>query len=597
MSYVPRQFGAVAVGLLASLGVLAVASPANAQFVANRYEPAEKGSDWFVNDSLDMRGTFRPSLGLVLEYAKDNADLLGPDGSVQQRLVADQLYLHLGASAVLFDRVRLGADVPFALFQYGFFGAPGAPTPPRSAAIGDIRIGADLRIWGEYAGPFQIAVGGQVWVPSGPDDLYTGDTKVRGGPHLLIAGDIGVFAYALRGGWNYRGNRATFQSVNFDNEITGGAAAGVRILDRKLLVGPELNFSTSESSAFTGVATPAEALLGLHAFLGDFKIHGGAGVGLDQGFGSPNLRVIVGLDWIPFKDVKPSDRDGDGIPDSEDACPDQAGIRTDDPKTNGCPPPPPPPPPDTDGDGILDMNDACPDKPGVPTNDPKTNGCPVLDRDKDGIPDNEDACPDVPGVKTNDPKTNGCPPPDPDRDHDGIPNEVDACPDEPGPANPDPKKNGCPLAFVSQGQIKITEQVKFAVDSARILKDSDNLMGAVLKILSDHPEIKLVRVEGHTDNTGSAAHNKTLSGQRAAAVVGWLTLHGVDKARLQSEGFGAERPIDSNATAEGRQNNRRVEFHIDKQEGAPATTAPAPSKSPAAPPATPPSTPPSTTKP
>ncbi|HEY8075048.1 MAG TPA: OmpA family protein, partial [Labilithrix sp.] len=228
---------------------------------------------------------------------------------------------------------------------------------------------------------------------------------------------------------------------------------------------------------------------------------------------------------------------------------------TDDPKTNGCPP-------DRDGDGVIDADDACPDSPGVPTQDPKTNGCPP-DRDHDGVLDRDDACPDVPGLKTSDPKTNGCP--DPDRDKDGIPNDQDACPDEPGKPDPDPKRNGCPKAFVKNGQIRIIDQVKFKVSSSEILpgKDSEEVLLAVQKVLVDHPEIKLVRVEGHTDNRGGADLNRKLSAARAQSVVTWLVKHGVDKTRLESKGFGPDRPIDTNETAEGRQNNRRVEFHIE----------------------------------
>ena len=255
----------------------------------------------------------------------------------------------------------------------------------------------------------------------------------------------------------------------------------------------------------------------------------------------------------------PADRDNDGILDAEDACPDVPGIKTDDPKTNGCPP-------DRDHDGILDAEDACPDVPGVKTDDPKTNGCPP-DRDHDGIVDAEDACPDVPGVKTDDPKTNGCPP-DPDRDKDGITNEQDACPDAPGPANADPKKNGCPQAAVVGKQIVILEQVKFATGSAKILPASDGILNAVLKVLSDHPEIKHVRIEGHTDNVGAARDEQDAeqpAARRRSST--WLVKHGVDASRLSSEGFGMERPIDTNDTAEGRQNNRRVEFHIEDGAG------------------------------
>jgi OOP family OmpA-OmpF porin len=589
----PRAFGAVRtcfsrgrrlalLSVPAALAATLATSNASAQdkgFTANRYEPAESGSDWFENDSLDMRGKLRPALGIVAEYAKDNVDLISrSDGSVLQRLVADQIYVHLNASLVLWDRLRLGLSLPLALYQYGFAKeGVGSPAPPDAAAVGDLRVGADLRLYGEYGDPFSIAIGGQVWLPTGPTDQYAGDGLVRGAPHILVAGDLLDFAYAARIGYEIRGLKGTFEGVQFGNEVTGGLAAGLRIVDKKLLIGPELSFSTLSTNAFKSLTTPAEVLFGAHYKTGDFRISGGVGAALSEAFGSPAFRAILGLDWSPAIE-KPkavvADRDGDGVPDSEDACPDVPGIKTDDPKTNGCPMAGPPLPPDSDHDGVFDMDDACPDTPGIKTDDPKTNGCPG-DRDHDGIHDNVDACPDVPGVKTEDPKTNGCPPADPDRDKDGILNDVDACPDEAGPPNADPKKNGCPLAFVSQGQIKITEQVKFEVGSARILKDSDTLMNAVLKILTDHPEIKLVRIEGHTDNTGSAALNKTLSGQRAASVVAWLVLHGVDKTRLASEGFGSERPIDTNATTEGKANNRRVEFHIDKSDAAPSGAPPA----------------------
>jgi outer membrane protein OmpA-like peptidoglycan-associated protein len=89
------------------------------------------------------------------------------------------------------------------------------------------------------------------------------------------------------------------------------------------------------------------------------------------------------------------------------------------------------------------------------------------------------------------------------------------------------------------------------------------VLGAVLTILLGHPEIKVLRVEGHTDNQGSAVVNRTLSEQRAASVVRWLVQHGIDASRLSSQGFGFDRPIDTNDTPEGRKNNRRVEFHIE----------------------------------
>src|SRR5690606_12547641 len=119
--------------------------------------------------------------------------------------------------------------------------------------------------------------------------------------------------------------------------------------------------------------------------------------------------------------------------------------------------------------------------------------------------------------------------------------------------------------FVKQGQIRILDQVKFKVGRADILpgKDSQEVLEAVLKVLQDHPEITKLRVEGHTDNTGTAKVNTKLSGDRAGSVVKWLVKNGIASDRLTSKGFGPDRPLDTNTTEEGRRNNRRVEFHIE----------------------------------
>ena len=280
--------------------------------------------------------------------------------------------------------------------------------------------------------------------------------------------------------------------------------------------------------------------------------------------------------------VQEADRDGDGILDRQDACPDVAGARTDDPRTSGCP--------DRDQDRIVDRDDACPDVPGVADVDPKKNGCPP-DRDGDGILDAQDACIDVKGVANADPAKNGCPPdrdgdrivdeldacpdvkgvasPDPakngcplDTDGDGIPDDLDACPNEAGKANTDPAKNGCPLAFLKGASIVIGEQVQFAFGSDVILPASDGLLDSVNKVLVAHPEVTKVLIEGHTDNVGTAPYNKGLSDRRAASVRAWLLKRGVDNKRLESKGFGFDRPIGDNKTDAGRQMNRRVEFKV-----------------------------------
>jgi outer membrane protein OmpA-like peptidoglycan-associated protein len=264
------------------------------------------------------------------------------------------------------------------------------------------------------------------------------------------------------------------------------------------------------------------------------------------------------------------DSDRDGIADASDACPSQAGPPSPDQGKNGCPLPPA----DSDHDGIADASDACPTEPGVGSRDAARNGCPLPppDRDRDGVADAADACPDQAGIADPEPSRNGCP--DRDRDHDGIANTADACPNDAGPASPDPRHNGCPKAILTGDRITILDQVKFKSASAHIEpgKDSVDVLMAVRQIMMDHPNVRQVRVEGHTDGVGDAARNRTLSAGRAQAVVKWLVDHGVERDRLTAEGFGPDRPIAPNDTPEGRRENRRVEFHLADAAAPTATT-------------------------
>jgi outer membrane protein OmpA-like peptidoglycan-associated protein len=184
------------------------------------------------------------------------------------------------------------------------------------------------------------------------------------------------------------------------------------------------------------------------------------------------------------------------------------------------------------------------------------------DSDRDGVVDESDACPKVSGVSTDNPATNGCPRRE-DSDADGVFDDEDACRDKAGPTNTDPAKNGCPIATVEENQIIILERVEFENNQATLQPTADKVLNAVLEVLKSHPEISSLRVEGHTDARGIAANNLKLSQQRAKAVVDWLVARGIDAKRLTSQGYGQSKPIDSNETDAGRQNNRRVEFHID----------------------------------
>jgi len=189
----------------------------------------------------------------------------------------------------------------------------------------------------------------------------------------------------------------------------------------------------------------------------------------------------------------------------------------------------------------------------------------MRDTDGDGIPDDIDACPTVPEDHKPPDPMDGCPAPpeEPDSDHDGIPDSRDACPKEPGEPNPDPTRNGCPKFIRLEGStVRVLQQVHFQTGSATILPDSFPMLGEIVQLLQANPSIKKMMIEGHTDSRGGADFNLDLSKRRAQSVRSWLVDHGIAPNRLESEGYGLTRPIDTNDTGEGRAANRRVEFKV-----------------------------------
>ena len=231
------------------------------------------------------------------------------------------------------------------------------------------------------------------------------------------------------------------------------------------------------------------------------------------------------------------DTDGDGIPDKDDACPQVKGLK----EFNGCP--------DTDGDGIPDKDDACPEVAG-----PKQfNGCP--DTDGDGIADKDDKCPDVAGPAEN----GGCP--WPDTDGDGVLDKDDLCPEVAGPAS----NKGCPEPDENE-QKQLNQYAKtilFDTGKATIKFQSAEVLNQILNVLKKYPNSRF-RIEGHTDSVGKKAKNMILSQNRADAVKVYLIQGGIDASRLESQGFGPEKPIASNKNKKGRELNRRVEINLIK---------------------------------
>jgi OOP family OmpA-OmpF porin len=195
---------------------------------------------------------------------------------------------------------------------------------------------------------------------------------------------------------------------------------------------------------------------------------------------------------------------------------------------------------DSDGDGVVDDADKCPNTPRGMEVD--AQGCP-LDSDGDGVIDSADKCPNTPpGVAVD---SSGCPP---DSDADGVPDYLDQCPGTPV---------GATVNEVGCWSLKAT--MLFDSNSSYIKSEADPLLNEVVTILGKNPQIK-VEIQGYADNTGTPEYNQWLSERRAKRVMDYLVSKGVNPERLQAMGYGSTRPVASNATEEGRAQNRRVEL-------------------------------------
>jgi OmpA-OmpF porin, OOP family len=212
---------------------------------------------------------------------------------------------------------------------------------------------------------------------------------------------------------------------------------------------------------------------------------------------------------------------------------------------------------DRDGDGIPDELDQCPDVPEDKDGFEDQDGCPDYDNDKDGIYDAQDQCPNEPEDRDGFQDLDGCP--DPDNDKDGIPDSLDKCPNQPETFNGYKDDDGCPDEKPQEiKKTMVLTGVNFKTASAELLEESYYALEQVFNSLEAFPNVR-VEIGGHTDNQGGDSYNMALSNDRAKSVMNYLVMRGINPSRIAARGYGKTRPVATNETAEGRAKNRRVE--------------------------------------
>ena len=140
-------------------------------------------------------------------------------------------------------------------------------------------------------------------------------------------------------------------------------------------------------------------------------------------------------------------------------------------------------------------------------------------------------------------------------------------PPPPPPPEPEPEPEPPKRVVVEDNRIVINEMIQFDLDKATIKPESDSLLQEIAKVIKENAHIKKIAIEGHTSSEGSDRHNLKLSDQRAKAVMDWLVKNGgLVKEMFTAKGFGETKLIADEATEEGKEKNRRVEFNIVEQD-------------------------------
>ena len=563
----------------------------------NASQPLGHGEFSFGLGALDWGYKLASFEGGGATYSVDNiitATLIGAFG-----LKLGPVELELGVSAPL--RIMGGDRGP------DFEGDPSTPNDDRDfkldgQGLGNVGLHLKTRLLKTSRKPgIGVGVVASVFLDTvDPKDRWLGEDQLVPQVIGVIDKEFGRtrrLRMALNAGIRLRKER-TFVDADTDgtitagNELPFGVAAAYAISKQKLDVVGEVIGSVPLGDRVN--YQKLEAIGGLKLYLARnsfLSLGAGAGLQPDKG-GNPDLRAFIGIVFEP----NIGDRDGDGLKDDVDKCPDNPEDFDDFEDEDGCPEPdndrdgivdedddcplvpedkdgfqdedgcPEGDANDRDGDGILDNVDKCPDDPEDFDQFEDEDGCPDPDNDQDGILDVDDLCPNDPEDKDGFEDEDGCP--DLDNDKDRILDKDDKCPNEPETYNGTEDEDGCPdrgRVVVTDTAIEILDMVYFEYNKAVIKSQSFPILDAVAATLQGNPSIQLIEVQGHTDERGNDAYNLDLSDKRAAAVKKYLIDKGVEENRLESQGYGETQPIDRRSNEAAWAKNRRVAFLILKR--------------------------------
>ncbi|MDD5309652.1 MAG: OmpA family protein [Deltaproteobacteria bacterium] len=556
---------------LAALVALCAAGPALAErhmvpkdqgMEARLFRPAVDTKGHFTVDSTPVLPHLAISLGMVLDFGFNDWVAVEQEGKLYDKTLIENyinsvFIFNLG----LFDRFVIGLQVPLTVTSGEMYNPVDETTDKwsTSGGFGDLVIHVKAHLTRANRDLVGLGAAVQYQAPVGKPEMMVGDGGggALSGKIIVDVEPASWYRAALNVGGRYP--FAASENNTLDVDVAGGATPlllfhyGPMVdaaIGQSFEVWPGLMDLVVEvyanqlatkftSSAYRSLEVNAgfKIYVESNSFLMAGYAHGIPIAGTGSGYGFQNMeqRAFIGFAFEPSM----ADRDGDGIGDSEDQCPDEP----------------------EDKDGFED-----------------SDGCPDPDNDRDGIPDVVDQCPLTPEDKDGDRDDDGCPESaeesaaESDRDKDRIPDDKDKCPDQPETYNGKDDKDGCPDegdVQVTDGFIKVLKKINFEYNSDKIKKDSFKILDDVAATIIESPQIDLIEVQGHADERGNEMYNLRLTDSRAAAVLKYLVGKGVDRKRLRSVGYGEYCPVNPAHNEPAWEENRRVEFRVLSTNGTP----------------------------
>ena len=354
---------------LAISGVMcAVAGSAAAEGLdAERFVPAVSAEGGFAQEHPMVPYHFGWGVGLFLNLADDPVVEKTVAGDDLRKVVDTSVSADLLASVGLWRRLELGMHLPVHLSYDGDPYATAGTTLEASAGVGDLRFVPKVQILstGNLEKHFLLGFALPISFPTGNEEEFRGAGGVTVHPRLLFAAHLGKLGLGFDVGYKYRSEHPT--TLPWADEITLGPWLSLGITE-SLALRAELIAGKHVGTDVDGADFPMEVLGGVEYDTGELALYGGATLGLTDGIGDPDFRVIVGVRYRKgvAQDQGYRDSDGDGVLDKDDLAPtepeDKDGFKDED----GAPEA------DNDHDGILDGDDECPELAG----EADRRGCP-----------------------------------------------------------------------------------------------------------------------------------------------------------------------------------------------------------------------------